>query len=266
MSMALSVGTRLPAFHTSLGRIQLGFLDDAEIWRRLKSLRIEPYTPSTITDLQALFDRIRADHARASPSSTRSWSAGCARSRCRSSTARARRWRRHQRLAPTRRARRATRCASSFLPELQPLRGSRRHRVTGLEADIAALVFGEVRAYRLVRKSHRSFDNRTATGEAQEMAVEAAGSKVAGTKPRSQAEDIGKVTVDARRRPARNILEVASRDGREVYIYGERVKDVTDASRPSATPRAWSRASTTRCTTPSARTSSCCRPTPATAA
>lgn len=63
MSTALSVGSRLPAFHTSLGRIQLGFLDDIEIWRRLRSIRMEAYTPSTITDLQALVDRIRADRA-----------------------------------------------------------------------------------------------------------------------------------------------------------------------------------------------------------
>jgi IclR family transcriptional regulator, pca regulon regulatory protein len=62
MSVAISVGTRLPAFHTSLGRAQFGFLDDEEIWRRLRSLRIEAYTPSTITDLQALYERIRADH------------------------------------------------------------------------------------------------------------------------------------------------------------------------------------------------------------
>jgi IclR family transcriptional regulator, pca regulon regulatory protein len=62
MSVALAVGTRLPAFHTSLGRIQLGFLDAAELWRRLKSLRIEAYTPSTITDVQALFDRVQEDH------------------------------------------------------------------------------------------------------------------------------------------------------------------------------------------------------------
>ena len=48
-------------FTPSLGRVQLGFLDEAEIWRRLKSVRIEPYTPNTITDPQALFDRIRAD-------------------------------------------------------------------------------------------------------------------------------------------------------------------------------------------------------------
>jgi IclR family pca regulon transcriptional regulator len=63
MSAALAVGSRLPAFHTALGRAQLGFLDEAEIWRRLMSLRIEAYTPYTITDLQALFDRVREDRA-----------------------------------------------------------------------------------------------------------------------------------------------------------------------------------------------------------
>ncbi len=63
MSVAASVGSRLPAFHTAMGRVQLGFLDEAEVWRRLKSVRIEPLTPSTITDLQALFERIRDDHA-----------------------------------------------------------------------------------------------------------------------------------------------------------------------------------------------------------
>jgi IclR family pca regulon transcriptional regulator len=61
MSASITVGSRLPAFHTALGRVLLGYLDEAELWRRLKSLRIEAYTPSTITDLQALFDRVRAD-------------------------------------------------------------------------------------------------------------------------------------------------------------------------------------------------------------
>ena len=61
MSVAISIGSRLPAFHTSIGRAQLGFLDDDEIWRRLRSLRIESYTPSTITDVQALFERVCAD-------------------------------------------------------------------------------------------------------------------------------------------------------------------------------------------------------------
>jgi IclR family pca regulon transcriptional regulator len=63
MSVAIAVGSRLPAFHTAVGRVQLGFLDPSEVWRRLKSLRIEPLTPSTITDPQALFDRVRDDHA-----------------------------------------------------------------------------------------------------------------------------------------------------------------------------------------------------------
>jgi IclR family transcriptional regulator, pca regulon regulatory protein len=61
MSASISVGSRLPAFHTALGRVLLGYLDDAEIWRRLKNSRIEGYTTSTITDLQALFDRVRLD-------------------------------------------------------------------------------------------------------------------------------------------------------------------------------------------------------------
>ena len=37
MSVTLAVGTRLPAFHTSLGRVQLGFLDDGELWCRLRT-------------------------------------------------------------------------------------------------------------------------------------------------------------------------------------------------------------------------------------
>ncbi|MGO9632108.1 MAG: IclR family transcriptional regulator C-terminal domain-containing protein, partial [Xanthobacteraceae bacterium] len=63
MSVTLAVGTRLPAFHTSLGRVQLGLLDDAELWCRLRSLHIEAYTPSTITDMQALYERVREDNA-----------------------------------------------------------------------------------------------------------------------------------------------------------------------------------------------------------
>ena len=63
MSAALSVGSRLPALHTALGRALFGYLDEAEIWRRLRSRRIEAYTPQTITDPQALFDRICADRA-----------------------------------------------------------------------------------------------------------------------------------------------------------------------------------------------------------
>jgi IclR family pca regulon transcriptional regulator len=61
MSVAVTVGSRLPAFHTSLGRAQLGFVEDGELWRRIMALRIEPYTTQTITEPQALFERIKAD-------------------------------------------------------------------------------------------------------------------------------------------------------------------------------------------------------------
>jgi IclR family transcriptional regulator, pca regulon regulatory protein len=64
MASTIAVGTRLTAFHTSMGRIQLGYLADEELWRRLRAARIEPMTPSTITDLRALFDRIKEDHDR----------------------------------------------------------------------------------------------------------------------------------------------------------------------------------------------------------
>lgn len=62
MSAQLTVGSRLPAFHSSMGRVQLGYLDDGELWRRLRSAPIDPLTPATITDRQALYDRIRDDH------------------------------------------------------------------------------------------------------------------------------------------------------------------------------------------------------------
>jgi IclR family pca regulon transcriptional regulator len=63
MSAALTVGSRLPAFHTSLGRAQLGFIEDGELWQSIMSLRLHPYTSQTITEPQALFDRIKADRA-----------------------------------------------------------------------------------------------------------------------------------------------------------------------------------------------------------
>lgn len=63
MSTTLAIGSRLPAFHTALGRIQLGFLGDDEIWQRLRSIHVDAFTPATITDLSAIVDRIREDHA-----------------------------------------------------------------------------------------------------------------------------------------------------------------------------------------------------------
>jgi IclR family transcriptional regulator, pca regulon regulatory protein len=63
MSPALPIGTRLPAFHTAHGRVLLGYLDDAEIWKRLQSAKIAYHTPATITDAAALVERIKSDRA-----------------------------------------------------------------------------------------------------------------------------------------------------------------------------------------------------------
>lgn len=63
MAVALNIGSRLPAFHTSMGRVQLGFLPADELWRRLQRADIRPYTPYTIVDRRALVERIRDDHA-----------------------------------------------------------------------------------------------------------------------------------------------------------------------------------------------------------
>lgn len=63
MSTTIAVGTRLPASHTSLGRIQLGFLGDEELAAVVNGTAIRTYTPRTLVDPEAIVARIRADHA-----------------------------------------------------------------------------------------------------------------------------------------------------------------------------------------------------------
>jgi IclR family pca regulon transcriptional regulator len=63
MSTTIAVGSRLPAFHTSLGRVQLGFLGEAELRRRLSGLALVRYTANTLIEPEALVARIIADHA-----------------------------------------------------------------------------------------------------------------------------------------------------------------------------------------------------------
>ena len=118
MSAALSVGSRLPALHTALGRIMFGYLDEAEIWRRLMSQRIEAYTPQTITDMQALFDRIRADRAQRFSIVDEELERGLrAIGRAGARSQRPGR-RRHQSVDALARERHATKCGRHFLPEL----------------------------------------------------------------------------------------------------------------------------------------------------
>jgi len=60
MSVSLSVGSRLPAYCTSLGRVLLAHLPPAELDAYLAHATLTPMTPNTITDAGAL----RAELAR----------------------------------------------------------------------------------------------------------------------------------------------------------------------------------------------------------
>jgi IclR family transcriptional regulator, pca regulon regulatory protein len=64
LSGRLAIGARLSAFHSSMGRAQLAQFDDEALGRELGGRRFQPYTPSTILDRQAIFERIREDGAR----------------------------------------------------------------------------------------------------------------------------------------------------------------------------------------------------------
>ena len=62
MSTTIAVGTRLPAFHTSLGRIQAWLFRRGGAGPAARRRDADPYTASTITDPDALVARIAADH------------------------------------------------------------------------------------------------------------------------------------------------------------------------------------------------------------
>jgi IclR family pca regulon transcriptional regulator len=62
MSITLSVGTRLPAYPTSMGRVLLAALDDEELGRRLARIDPQPLSARTVTDkarLRSLLERVR---------------------------------------------------------------------------------------------------------------------------------------------------------------------------------------------------------------
>jgi IclR family transcriptional regulator, pca regulon regulatory protein len=63
MRVAINVGTRFPAHATSMGRVQLAALTDAELDAYLNRVELRPLTANTLTDpakLRSELDRIRA--------------------------------------------------------------------------------------------------------------------------------------------------------------------------------------------------------------
>src|SRR5690606_12261389 len=59
VSINLNVGTRLPAYCTSMGRVLLAGLDDAEVKQRLKASDRRANTRHTVTDVAELLARVR---------------------------------------------------------------------------------------------------------------------------------------------------------------------------------------------------------------
>lgn len=59
MALNLSVGTRLPAYCTSMGRVLLAGLPDAEVLKRLRESRIGPLTRHTVTDVKTLMEKVQ---------------------------------------------------------------------------------------------------------------------------------------------------------------------------------------------------------------
>jgi IclR family pca regulon transcriptional regulator len=59
MRNTLGVGSRLPAYCTSLGRVLLADLSDDELAKRLKASRPKALTRHTVTDLEALLAKVQ---------------------------------------------------------------------------------------------------------------------------------------------------------------------------------------------------------------
>ena len=63
MTVSISVGTRFPAYATSMGRVLLANLEPAVLTRMLETTTLEPLTPNTVTDpteLVKILDQVRA--------------------------------------------------------------------------------------------------------------------------------------------------------------------------------------------------------------
>lgn len=59
MTISLGVGTRLPVYATSMGRVLLAGLADHEMQEFIRGIKAEQLTPNTITDSEKLIERIQ---------------------------------------------------------------------------------------------------------------------------------------------------------------------------------------------------------------
>lgn len=64
MTISLALGSRLPAYPTSMGRVLLAGLSDAELSAYMDTTELEPLTPHTVVDktqFRSLIDKVRKD-------------------------------------------------------------------------------------------------------------------------------------------------------------------------------------------------------------
>jgi IclR family pca regulon transcriptional regulator len=64
MTIALALGSRLPAYPTSMGRVLLAGLNDDDLERYIKNTRFEQLTPNTVTDpdrFRSIIAKVRTD-------------------------------------------------------------------------------------------------------------------------------------------------------------------------------------------------------------
>lgn len=64
MTVSISVGTRFPAFATSMGRVLLAGLDDRALQAYLERAQFPALTPQTVTDREALAAELRRTRSR----------------------------------------------------------------------------------------------------------------------------------------------------------------------------------------------------------
>ena len=89
MTITLAVGTRLPAYATSMGRVLLASLPPEELEARLRKIELRRLTPHTVRTKKACARSSSGCGSRASRWSTRSSRRACGPPPCRSPTPRA---------------------------------------------------------------------------------------------------------------------------------------------------------------------------------
>lgn len=90
MTIDTDIGSRLPAWATSMGRVLLSHQPEEKLNDMLARVTMIRYTPQTVDSVAKLRAELKRVHQQGMPSTIRSWRWGCAPSRSRCLTLRGR--------------------------------------------------------------------------------------------------------------------------------------------------------------------------------